>query len=141
MANTGTDIGALTEALNEKLDRDVQNPANLGKEEIAHLAMPSDKYIDLALPDMGASIVTPADGFLSLKATVSSGACRLVLRSTDSYIGSSVYDASANGVMRCTIPVRKEESIVVGWNGTFTSNSMSLRFYYANGTQHLAPQS
>ena len=138
MANTGTDIGALTEALNEKLDRDVQNPANLGKEEIAHLAMPSAVYIDLTLPASDGTVEAPADGYIIFsKAATASG--QFIGLYTQLSLSADAVAVVPGDIRRVFIPVKKGATVHVAYSAS--GNTNFFRFCYANGTKHLAPQS
>lgn len=60
------DVGAITEALNNKVDTDVGNTNATGSAQIANFAMPSDYYVDIEWQASGAFYTAPADGYFSL---------------------------------------------------------------------------
>lgn len=105
---------------------------------MAHMAMPSDTYVDLTLGASGATYTAPADGFymLRLPSTSEQGTymdanLKLdgILIGTDTYIISFVGDT-------CSIfmPAPKNAILQIGYNLTFSEGAV-FRFIYANGSE------
>jgi hypothetical protein len=63
--NEDINIGAISEALNNKMDRDTLNASDTGNIIMAGLGMPSDTYIDLTLNADGATYIAPANGWFT----------------------------------------------------------------------------
>ena len=64
MAENPVEIGAITEALTNKTDTDVQNTTTIGSAQIAHFAMPSDSYETLTVSSSGTEWTATADGYV-----------------------------------------------------------------------------
>lgn len=66
---TDINVGQISEALNDKLDRDAGNPADLGKERIVGWSVPDyNTETKIGLLNNGDSYVAPKDGFVLLTA-------------------------------------------------------------------------
>ena len=129
------DVSALAEALNEKLDRDGYNATNDIKEMMANMGMPSDRYIDLTLPATGGYVIAPDDGYITIEGYSNGGSSNHVGLNSDKVRNLS--EASWNAGY-ASIPVSKNDSVRV-WYASVTITV--FRFYYANGSAHLAQNS
>lgn len=143
MAENPVEIGAITEALNNKTDTDVQNTNTIGSAQIAHFAMPSSKYIDFTVTS-GMTYTAPEDGYVLVRGTsqattvnyvqvtgldkpASDGGVAIVGNRSDTYnVGQS-----------CTasIPVFKGMPVDIY---VYSVTNIQGRFVYAKGSE---PQS
>lgn len=105
--------------------------------QVAHMAMPSDKYIDLTLGASGATYTAPADGWFTMAI---SGISRLECTGNSPDTSSALFgytmtmSAPNSGVyLRATIPVSKSQSIFIYYEGVATDKL--LKFVYAKGSQ------
>ena len=129
MPNTpDIDVSALAEALNEKLDRDGGNATNAIKEMMAHMGMPSDRYIDLTLPASGGRVTAPADGWMSLRAAVAAGGWWVM---SSNGILVRVTNNTGNSALGDYLPVNKNAKVDIVYNNI---SDTTLRFHYANGS-------
>lgn len=108
-----------------------KSPTN--KEYMAHMAMPSDKYIDLEVGASGARYTAPANGFFELSLGNSpNGRIYFTRIVNDIEIYGVKYSTEYNGTgCNGLFPVAKNDVISVGYsNGTV----VSFRFIYAVGS-------
>ena len=107
--------------------KNAENFTTTGKTALAHLAMPSNRYIDLTLETSGTIYTMPGDGYLCITGTTTAvnqsfsigGMCQIRVTQPSSGVVTSAYT-----------PVSKGEQIPVYYTvGTINS----FRFYYANG--------
>lgn len=127
------DIGQISEALNDKMDRDAGNPATLGKERITSWGMPSDTYEDLTLGAEGTSYTAPANGWFQLTRRFTNGHYGTLANDT-SNIATSNYD-NVGGTININICARKGDIVTVYYGGTIDSSYQYARFQfiYAEG--------
>ena len=105
-----------------------KSPAN--NTYMAHMAMPSDKYIDLTLGATGTTYTAPADGWFQCACTGTAGSTYFEL--TNNYISCC---ASYNGGWgRACMPVTKGMVITVYYKGNNFSKKL-FRFNYAEGSK------
>lgn len=106
------------------------------KKDVPHLAMPSDKYIDLTLNASGSTYAAPADGWFYLRkqATTSGQAFKIGMMNGLFNITNtaSVKDNWCSGVM----PVKKGDTVYVSY--TLTGKTNSFRFIYSVGSEPTA---
>ena len=126
------DITELANEMAGKADTNLSNLSATGKAKAAHLAMPSDNYVDLTPPQTGADYVftAPADGYVCFRVMATEAYQNLTV-SVDQ-IASANQAASAGYWMSATIPVRKGKRFACQWSG---GNAQYFRFYYAEGSQ------
>jgi hypothetical protein len=130
------DFGQLSEALNDKMDRDVQNAGNAGKATISNFAMPGDTYEDLTLGASGTRYTAPADGYVAIEKR-SSGNNQYLgiwvknhnLANVDYYVSFSCF--ANQEVHRVFVPIKKGEYFDVGYTAGGTVGF--FRFIYAQG--------
>lgn len=106
------------------------NVAGLTPEEAAHAAMPSSKFIDLAVPESGGTVVAPGDGYMQLIAVVNSNVGYTTLTALGGFVGRGVNTSGGSAI--CFVPVSSGDLITVEWLGTGAPTT--FRFYYANGS-------
>jgi hypothetical protein len=103
------------------------------KSEISGWAMPSDKYIDLALGASGTSYTAPANGWVALrkKATASGQYMAVGLNITN--FNNTCYATASGQALSVIAPVSKNAKIYVAYN--LGGETLSFKFYYAEGEQ------
>ena len=125
------DIGQISEALNDKMDRDVGNPAAIGKERMSGFGMPSDTIESLTLGASDDEYTAPANGYYTFgKESTASGQVIYILIQGTKIVSQAVSTASSQG-MRVWIPVRKGQKVNVGYTTSGTTNWFN--FVYAEG--------
>jgi hypothetical protein len=133
------DVGAITEALNNKTDTDVQNTTTIGSAQIANFAAPSDTAIAVTWGTSGFSYTAPADGWISgVRYSTSTGQYfRMKL-----YTSSNVLLMQAQGMapnnsqsIGLTLPMAKGQKVTIDWSA---GTADLLNFVYAKGSE---PQS
>lgn len=100
--------------------------------QVAHMAMPSDKYIDLTLSASGTAYTAPADGYFDLRKGGNAGQFGRMNSErleTGSILGS-------NEVVSLFLPVKKGDTTTVLYN--LTGNTYVFRFVYAVGSEPAA---
>ena len=125
-------INKVAADLNNKVDIDLANVNTTGKIQIAHNAMPSNRYIDLAFAH-GGSYTAPADGYVILRGYGGSSGTTLTLSNeTVGGLASGFCTVNQTAGSECNvfIPVKKGDNFhAYQYNGTVTL----LRFIYAQG--------
>lgn len=104
-----------------------KSPTN--NEYMAHMAMPSDKFIDLELGASGTTYVAPADGYFyaTLNSTTQFGNISLI---SDS-LSLIIYGSAIGNLIRAFLPVKKDKTVVMN----YTDGSGTLKFFYAVGSE------
>lgn len=135
------DVGAISEALNDKMDRDVQNvDPTVGKPTLTNMAMPSESFVDLTLGGAGDTYTAPADGYVQLSVQASASAwinAFYTLNGQDIIIGqgsAQAYDYT----FAILFPVRKGMTFGVSWGAGTINTSVAwfgFRFIYAVGSE------
>ena len=103
-----------------------KSPAN--NEYMAHMAMPSDKYVDLTLGASGAAYTAPADGYFysGISADTQHGWITM-----DAKFSAVSYGTEQGNLVRVWLPVKKGEKVTVRYSNTKRS---VLKFIYAVGS-------
>ena len=119
------DINQIATDLNGKMDRDCLNASDTGNIQIAHNAMPSNKYINLTPGASGSTYIAPADGFFVCD-LVNNSSCEIYVGKlhTTSVVGGSNY----SGVFA---PVSKGAEVLVYYSQT----PRVFCFIYAIGSE------
>ena len=101
--------------------------------QVAHMAMPSDKYIDLTLGASGTTYTAPADGWVQIMgaSTASGGYIEILNRLID----FTFQGASAQQYTRGYCPVVKNTTYIINYENF---NTDLLRFIYNVGSEPLA---
>ena len=106
--------------------------------QVAHMAMPSDKYIDLTLGASGATYTAPADGWFVFRAPASSAAntyVDTVVSYRNQIISSVTYIVSFTGDT-CSFVHQVPKGAVLIFSHTATFSQVeAFRFIYAGGSQ------
>ena len=101
--------------------------------QVAHMAMPSDKYIDLTLGASGTTYTAPADGYFTIFASVAKSV-RL-----DALAVSCTLPDTEKGITGTHVPVKKGETMYLMYNSLKLSESWNyFRFVYAVGSEPVA---
>jgi len=130
------DIGQISEALNDKLDRDVGNPATLGESRMSGLPMPSTSYDELTIGASGTEYTAPANGWFVVESNVTSATVNytgnLLNKTTRGRISLGGYAYFDGGAV---MPVQKGHKIVINYRDNV--NITLLRFVYAKGEENV----
>lgn len=131
--NEDINIGAISEALNNKMDRDTLNASDTGNINMAGLGMPSDTYIDLTLNASGSTYTAPANGWVYLQKDNGDSNHYCQIRNETSKISAwaARYTGSTNN--GCYLPVHKGDIYTVIYNAT--GATVYFRFIYAVGSE------
>ena len=134
---TDINLGAITEALNGKIDLDAANTSNTGKSFMAGMAMPSNTYEDLTLGASPSTYTAPANGWFAcdidncnfiqmatFEGSVSNPNARVISRADSNYSGSAI---------GTSVPVKKGDVMQMYYSSSGTVNW--FRFIYAQGSE------
>ena len=123
---------------------EVVNKSPTNNTYMAHMAMPSDKFIDLTLGASGATYTAPADGYFILTGSIPTssdvGHVTLINRlnttsGTDGKFTVRCYGVGSPSVgtgLYASVPAKAGDNVVASWAGKATANI--LRFIYAVGS-------
>ena len=119
-------------SLQGKANVDMDNLSTAGKAEVAGLAMPSNKYIDLTLGASGSQYTAPANGWVCFNGTTKTADRYILLENLSGNWGIPSwcpvgYD-NGQGIM---LPVLKQDIFKTSY--TADGSVRSLKFYYAQG--------
>ena len=101
-------------------------------EYIAHQAMPSDRYVDLTLPDDGGNITSPADGYFYLSKNSTATGQRVRLYNYTNTMCVVSWSSGTQNLEVC-LPVSKGDVVRTVYSADGTTNV--FRFIYANGAK------
>lgn len=122
-------IGAIVEALNDKVDRDCQNiDKTTGEPYLAGLSMPSSTGVDLTAGADGAEYEAPANGWFVIGGAASGNLCMVGF---NEFSYHWITNGSGNG-MKASIPVRKGAKVHARW---INVTSKYIKFTYAVGSE------
>ena len=112
-----------------------KSPAN--NTYMAHMAMPSDKYIDLELGASGTAYTAPADGWaVAYDFVVQTNTILSIFRAQELHLGMRISRPTSRSYADCYIPCSKGETFRVEYGDqTGNANTPKLRFYYAKGSE------
>ena len=123
-------VGAISEALNNKVDLNQLNTNEQGLEYVSGLSMPSSRYIDLTLGSSGTQYIAPANGYYNTYWTASSNNQYLTLENITNQFATTSFSVANYNTVRCWLPVKKGDVVQTGYSvGTLNY----IRFYYAEG--------
>lgn len=108
--------------------RTISGPSN---EYMAHMAMPSARYVELTLGASGASYTAPADGYFLVKSTLSAKQYKMRFENETTTYQRQIRATGPNEYCVCDINVRRGDIVVLHYDGTLSNPS--LTFYYAEG--------
>ena len=130
--NEDINVGAISEALNNKMDRDCHNADATGTSTGAGYAMPSDTYIDLTLNASGSTYTAPANGWFILQASTSRE-CNIMWRNVtndEPFQEKRVYSAVGTSLIH---PILKNNVFYLSYENALSN--VKFRFYYAQGSE------
>lgn len=112
----------------------LSNLTTTGKVTSAHLAMPSNIYVDLTLPASGGNITAPADGYIHFAKNSTAANQRIKLYSSITQMAVASWSTGAGAYnIEVLLPVSKGEVVNVLYTAGGPTNF--FRFIYANGAQ------
>lgn len=124
---TGMKIGDSTETL-----YDVVTKSPVNNEYMGHMAMPSNKYIDLELGASGTTYTAPADGYCYLNTMNHNDYMSVTIENkTAGYMVTSVDNAGSS--VRILMPVKKSDTFEIRY-GSLGTQTIE-RFFYAVGSE------
>ena len=140
------DVGAITEALNNKVDTDVGNVNATGSTQIANYASPSDSYINVTLSGNSQTEVAPADGYYMAKGDVSAAntftMVLLIVYPANTSLGNiplcdsrCVHQGVSGISLATTVPCSKGQRVYVQFNNISENSNKFMRFVYAKGSE------
>ena len=134
------DLGAVTEALNNKTDTDVQNTTNVGSAQIANFALPGSTVVTKEWGNSGDTYTVPADGWLFAQRQAGAAAQTLSIQVLDGE-GNFLYQdislaPNTNAYLCCLVPITKDHVAKIFYQTP--STAQPFQFIYAKGTE---PQS
>lgn len=115
----------------DDLADDTRQYNNTISSQVAHMAMPSGKYIDLTLGASGTTYTAPADGWVQCACMSNSGGSAFMEIVTDGVSETASY---VGGLGRATIAIAKNKPFVVFYGGP-NFESKIFRFAYAVGSE------
>lgn len=110
--------------------KNAENFTTTGKNNTAHLAMPSNRYIDLTLKASGNTYTMPADGYLWFRKQSAAVGEYMLLQNNTSGLSRTQKSATSGGYLADYIPVSKNDIVKVEY--TLAGDSI-FKFFYANG--------
>lgn len=113
---------------------DVVTKSPTNNEYMGHMAMPSDKYIDLELGATGTEYTAPADGlvyFNTQLATTEAWRSATIENKTGKYMNTGV--DSLGSSVRVLLPVRKDDIFKIRYNSL--NSETIVKFIYAVGSE------
>lgn len=129
----GIELGGITESLNDKADRDLENVSA----DVSSFSMPGNRYINLTPDVSGTEYTAPDDGWIYVRKKASAVNQYVCLRKKmfdNKYIEASVmWSQAATTDMYVNMPVRKGEVFQLTYTTAGTSEAEFFVFVYANG--------
>lgn len=134
------DVGAITEALNNKTDTDAANFTGGGVQLVTSYGFPSTEFENLTLPASGQTYTVPADGWLCFSKKATATGQYIALIANDSTYTTEIYRdvrTSYYDTDECIVfPVSKGMIVRISYSADGTTNF--FKFVYAKGSE---PQS
>lgn len=135
---TDIDVGYLSEAINDKMDRDVHNiDSVIGSPLVAELGMPNNEvFEELTLGTGGSTYIAPANGYFYVhKAPAATGQYIVMLNQTGGADGlcAEYQPNNASNHARIWLPVKKGDVIEI--NYSLSGTTYEFRFFYAVGSE------
>lgn len=126
------DVGAISEALNDKMDRDAGNPADLGKERIVGWFVPDyDNAESITLNTSGVQFTPTKNGWVKLRRNPQDGTYYITMYKGTDNTGFEITGYSAagqfnTGFFSSFIPVSKGETYFIITNNTTVGQAWFL---------------
>ena len=112
--------------------KDASNFTTTGKTAIAHMVMPSNRYVDLTLGSSGDTYTMPADGYLWLRKQATSVGEYMLLQNTTSGLYKTQKSATSGGYLADYIHVSKNDVVKIEYT---LSGDAQFKLFYANGAE------
>lgn len=125
-------IDNITTDLNGKAGTDLSNLSTVGKTAVAHLAMPSNKWIGLSIPVTMTKLTMPADGYLYSVIYASSSSMGMMNMMNGTGFGN-MKQVPENSAEKMYLPVRKGDVVTVEYSNL--AETTTMQFYYAVGSK------
>ena len=125
-------IDNITTDLNSKAGTDLSNLSIVGKAAVAHLGMPSNKYVGISIPVSMTQLTMPADGYLYSVIYASSSAMGMMNMMNGTGFGN-MKQVPANSAEKMYLPVRKGDVVTVEYSNL--AQTTSMQFCYAEGSK------
>lgn len=134
-ADVATDKAAeAVNTLSGKAEVDLSNLSTAGRNNIANLSAPSNRYIDYPIPGHNVQIEAPADGYFCFRCETGTAGDWFELVSDDGTdLGMVERQSYTNVPLRGFIPVRSGEKIKVYRDNDGSMTVNFFRFVYAQG--------
>lgn len=101
---------------------------------VAHLAMPSDSYVDLTFGASGTNYTAPADGYFKAAIRANTVGQNVELYNPVNGFGANRHAVAVNNLMSLYIPVKKGQTIMLSYGVTGTTDR-GIIFVYAEGAK------
>lgn len=126
-------VGAISEALNNKVDLNQLNTNEQGLEYVSGLGMPSSRYINLTLGASGSSYTAPANGwYLLCKKTNGTNQVANLINRT-SVIHTASFAPTSGSDIYVYLPALKGDLIQSYYSAG--GETIHFRFIYAQGDE------
>jgi hypothetical protein len=126
-------IGAISEALNNKMDRDNLNASDTGTAVGGSWSFPSNTYINLTLQASGSTYTAPADGYMYLGKAHSAVGGLIDMYNLTSQYRLQTMNAFAGTYMLQTIPCKKGDIVRINYVADGALDG--FKFIYAVGSE------
>lgn len=127
------DFGQISEALNDKADRDIGNLNTQGRVRGGGLSFRSNKFIDLTLGASVSEYTAPADGFFYLRKGSGSADKYIVINEKNTRLGMKA-SSTASQSLEIMLPASKGQTVVIEYSAS--AAVVYFRFIYANGSDN-----
>lgn len=125
-------VGAISEALNNKVDLNQLNTSSEGLSYGSGWGMPSDNYEDLTLGASGTTYTAPANGYFFLMKTNGTSAARSVYLTGASGMAILSQVLYSENSACAFMPAKKGDSVIVNYD---CAGSYTFKFIYAQGEE------
>lgn len=130
--------GGIIEALNTKVDLDLENLSPAGKNSLSNLASISGRYVSFSLGAKGTTYIAPGDGWFYLSLTTEGQNPAEYVEMINNTTSFSTYkrkvDGNRNAIIVDSIPAQKGNLITINYDDSYTIRSAILKFFYLNGS-------
>lgn len=129
-------IGQITEALNDKADRNAANLDNSGKSLISALALPSStRYDNLTMGASGTSYTAPANGYFVWWKTANGSNQYCGMSNNVTGVQCFTWTPVNGGGCQGFLPAQKGDECYLGYNAGGAANL--FRFVYTKGDENV----
>lgn len=128
------DVTDIKNTLNTKLSIDTDNLTALGMQNVAQMAMPGTKFINISTDKSAtylASGVAPANGYICIRIMQGATAKYLLIQNTTTGQEITADTTRGSGYCALTMPIAKDHSYIIQTNCTGEVNM--CKFFYAQG--------